>query len=225
MKKVYLIAVVIAIMAGFATYLFASEINDKTTIKDADVITVYIPIEDIERNTVITEEMFAKDGGKFVQKTIIADDAYPNAAQTKEELVDMITIEKLYKNEQINKERIQPKDSPAVPLSSRLEKGMVAYSFSAASVTSVDGYINEGDTVNVLVTETGDDGLSKSRVEYKDLKILRISARNENDTASSAGTAIKTYGTLTVEVTQEQALRLYDIENNYSFKLVLNPKA
>ena len=35
MKKVYLIAVVFALIAGFATYFFASEITKKTTIKDA----------------------------------------------------------------------------------------------------------------------------------------------------------------------------------------------
>lgn len=226
MKKVYLIAVIIAIIAGFTTYMFASEIEKKTTIKDAEMIDVYVATKDIEANIPITEEMFSEDEALnyFTVKKIIATDATPNVATSKEEIVGLVTIDKIFAGEQINQSRLQPENGADVALSLKLQKGMVAYSFSAASVTSVDGYINEGDTVDVIVAEQNDEGKFVSKVEYSDLKILRVSTRSENSSASSAGTAVKQYSTLTVEVTEKQALKLYDIENNYQFKLILNHK-
>lgn len=224
MKKVYLIAVIIALVAGFATYMFASEIEKKTTIKDAETTDVYVALQDIEANTTITEEMFAEDAGYFAVQNFIAKDVSPNSVKTKEDLLNKVTVDKIYAGDQINGKRLQPLDGNDVALSLKLEKGMVAYSFSAASVTSVDGYINEGDTVDVLVSKPTDDGEFESEVAYSNLKILRVSTRSANKSANSSGSAITEYSTLTVEVTEEQAQQLYDIENNYDFKLILNPK-
>lgn len=224
MKKVYLIAVVIALIAGFATYMFASEIEKKTTIKDAETTDVYIALQDIAANTTITEEMFAEDAGYFELKNIISTDAAPSTAKTKDQLVNMVTIDKLYAGEQVSINRLQPLDGNDVALSLKLADGMVAYSFDAPTVTSVDGYINEGDTVDVLVSKENEDGEFKSEVAYSNLKILRISTRTANKTANANDTAITDYSSLTVEVTEEQAMQLYDIENNYDFKLILNKK-
>lgn len=220
MKKVYLIAVVIALIAGFATYYFATEINKKTTIKDADTITVYVPVEDMDQNITITEDMFAEDATTFTTKTILADDTVvEDVVTSQEQLVDMVTVDKLYAGEPINSKRLQSIDGADVALSLKLPKGKVAYSFSAGSVTSVDGYINEGDTVDVLVF---DSEKQKSTVKYKNLKILRVSTATASINASKAGTTLTEYSTLTVEVTEKEALQLYDIENQGGYKLILN---
>lgn len=103
-------------------------------------------------------------------------------------------------------------------LSLKLPKGRVAYSFNAASVIGADGYISEGDKVDVLVY----DGVSqKSRIAYKNLDILRVSTATASKTASESGKTVTDYNTLTVSVTEKQALKLYKIENENSFKLVL----
>ncbi len=225
MKKVYLIAVIFALLAGFATYMFASEIEKKSTIKDADTAVVYVPLQDIKANTVITEEMFAEEAGYFTTKTVVAADLAPNYVTDQADLIDMVTIDPLYAGEQINSARLQSSDGDDVALSIKLPDGKVAYSFNAASVTSVDGYISEGDTVDVIVFKDDKDGEeAKSEVAYKDLKILRVSTNSANTSANQKGSAITEYSTLTVEVTEKQALQLYDIENTYSYKLVLNPR-
>ena len=105
-----------------------------------------------------------------------------------------------------------------------MPKGKVAYSFDAASVKSVDGHISEGDTVDVIVSKTDDQGKVKTEIAYKGLKILRVSTNADNSTASQSGTKITTYSTLTVEVTKKQSLKLYEIENKYDYKLILNPR-
>ena len=221
MKKVYLIAVIVAIIAGVATYMFATEINSKTKFKDAEMVTVLVPTADIEKNVEITADMFEGDNPQIVTKEILAADATDNYVKAQTELVDdakdvhMITVDKLYANEPINKNRLEDKNGDDVALSLKLPKGMVAYSFDAGSVKSVDGYISEGDTVDVLVSKTDDQGKVKTEIAYKGLKILRV---------SKSGTKITTYNTLTVEVTKKQSLKLYEIESKYDYKLILNPR-
>ena len=79
-------------------------------------------------------------------------------------------------------------------------------------------------TVDVLVNKKDDSGNITTKIAYKDLKILRVSTNAENSTASQSGTKITKYSTLTVEVTKKQALKLYEIENEYDYKLILNPR-
>ncbi len=230
MKKVYLIAVIVAIIAGVATYMFATEIDSKTKFKDAEMVTVLVPTADIDKNVEITADMFEGDNPQIVTKEILAADSTDNYVKAQTELLDdannvhMVTVDKLYANEPINKNRLEDKNGDDVTLSLKLPKGMVAYSFDAGSVKSVDGYISEGDTVDVLVNKTDDAGNVKTEIAYKDLKILRVSTNADNSTASQSGTKITTYSTLTVEVTKKQALKLYEIENKYDYKLVLNPR-
>ena len=201
MKKVYLIAVIVAIIAGVATYMFATEINSKTKFKDAEMVTVLVPTADIEKNVEITADMFEGDNPQIVTKEILAADATDNYVKAQTDLVDdakdvhMITVDKLYANEPINKNRLEDKNGDDVALSLKLPKGMVAYSFDAGSVKSVDGYISEGDTVDVLVSKTDDQGKVKTEIAYKGLKILRVSTNADNSTASQSGTKITTYNT------------------------------
>ena len=219
MKKVYLIAVVFALIAGFATYFFASEIDKKTTIKDADTVEVIVPVNDMSQNSSITEEMFAEDAGVFTKKTVVAADVNTETVVTKQDqLIGKVTIDPLYAGEPINIKRIEDLGGADVALSLKLPKGKVAYSFNAGSVTSVDGYINEGDKVDVLVY---DGNKKKSKVAYKNLPILRVSTATASKNASASGTTLTEYNTLTVVVTEKQALALYKIENEDSFKLVL----
>lgn len=219
MKKVYLIAVVFALIAGFATYFFASEIDKKTTIKDADTVEVIVPVNDMSQNSSITEEMFAEDAGVFTKKTVVAADVNTETVVTKQDqLIGKVTIDPLYAGEPINVKRVEDLNGADVALSLKLPKGKVAYSFNAASVTGADGYISEGDTVDVLVY----DGESqKSKIAYKNLEILRVSTATASKTASESGKVVTDYNTLTVLVTEKQALKLYKIENESTFKLVL----
>ncbi len=218
MKKVYLIAVIFALIAGFATYFFATEIDKKTTIKDADTVAVIVPVADMPKNSTITEEMFAEDAGVFETKTVVADDVTGDVATDKEQLINQVTVDPLYANEPINTKRLESIDGSDVALSIKLPKGKVAYSFTAGSVTGADGYISEGDTVDVLVY---DSQKKTSRIAYKDLEILRVSTATASKTASESGKAVTDYNTLTVSVTEKQALKLYKIENESTFKLVL----
>lgn len=220
MKKVYLIAVVFALVAGFATYMFAQGINEKTTIKDADTKKVYVALQDIPKDTEITEDMFADGANYFAKKEVVNDYLVPNYVENSKDLIGKITVDPIYKSEQVNGARLVDKDDQSVSLSFKLDPGKVAYSLDASSVSGVDGYIAAGDTVDVIVNEQK-SGKVKATVAYKGLKIIRVSGASSQ---TADGTPITTYSSLTVEVTEKQAVNLYEIENNYSYKLVLNAR-
>ena len=92
MKKVYLIAVVFALVAGFATYFFASEIDKKSTFKDAEMVTVFVPVADMDRNVTITEDMFLEDAGVFEEKTVVAADVTADVATSKDQLINQVVV-------------------------------------------------------------------------------------------------------------------------------------
>ncbi|MBE6817098.1 MAG: Flp pilus assembly protein CpaB [Ruminococcaceae bacterium] len=222
MKKVYLIAVVFALLSMFATFMFANQLDKKTTIKDTQV--VYAAAQEIADNTKITEEMIAEDAGYFKPVNMIESTLNDSMITDLTAIVDKVTVDKIYPDELLNTNRLVDADSDQVGLSQKLAPGHVAYSFSAGSVNGVDGYIRVGDTVDVIVYEKNTNGKTVTRVAYKDLKILRVSNASADATANESGSTIRDYGTLTVEVTEKQALQLYEIESDYTFKLVLNPR-
>lgn len=228
MKKVYLIAVIFALIAGFATFMFARELDSKTTIKDTDTVDIYVAATDIEENTQVTEEMFGTDddtsSASFVLKTVIASDAGPNYVTDKEDLIGKITLDPIYEGEQINSARFIDSSADTVSLSFKLAEGMVAYSINASAASGVDGYIGPGDTVNIITLSVNANGEYDAQTAYENLKVLRVSNNTDNTAASASGSAITAYSTITVEVTPEEALELREVEEE-DYKLVLNSRA
>ncbi len=222
MKKVYLIAVVFALLAMFATFMFANQLDKKTTIKDTEI--AYAAAQDIGENVQITEEMIGEDAGYFKPINIIEGSGTEDMVYDLQGIVGKVTDTAIYADELLSNRRLLDETSEKVGLSFKLAPGKVAYSFSAGSVNGVDGYISVGDTVDVIVYEKDDQGKTVTRVAYKDLKILRVSTASADASATASGSTIRDYGTLTVEVTEKQALQLYEIESDYTFKLVLNPR-
>ncbi len=221
MKKVYLIAVVFALLAGFATYMFASQIEKKSTIKDADTTAVVFALQDIPKNTIINDDMIAPEAGYFVLKNdVLVADATPVPITDVSSILGMVTLVDIYAGEQLNEHKFVSTESEDVGLSYKLSPGKVAFSFTAGSTNGVDGYISPGDTVDIITYETDDSGKTSTKVAYKDLKIIRVSSASEQ----SADSKITSYSTLTVEVTEKQAQQLYTIEREKPYKLVLNSR-
>ena len=97
MKKIYLIAAVIALAAGVATYFFASELKkDKVeeTTATVEMQTVLIAKEDIPQNTMLTAEMFE-------EKQIPKDASVYGAVSSVNEVTGFMSTEKILAGEQL----------------------------------------------------------------------------------------------------------------------------
>ena len=159
MKKVYLIAVVFALLAGFATYMFANQVYKKSTIKDADVVAVVFAVQDIPENTLITEEMIAADAGYFSLKAdVIKADATPSPISDVNAIIGQVTSVDIHAGEQFNEFKFVTTEDENVGLSYKLSPGKVAFSFTASSTNGVDGYISAGDTVDIITYSKDNDG-------------------------------------------------------------------
>ena len=223
MKKVYLIAVVFALLAGLATYMFANQIDKKTTYKDAETVKVVVALKDIPKNTLITDDMFAEDAGYFTTRNFVTEAATPEYVDSYDKILDKVTIVDIYANEQLSNHKFVGTDDTEVGLSYKLSPGKVAISFSASATNGVDGYICPGDVVDIITYENN-EGKAASKVAYKGLRILRVSNATANVGAETSDAKITDYSTLTVEVSEAQAQKLYEIVKSKDFTLVLNSK-
>ena len=212
MKRIYLIALISALVAGIATYMFAqSVISNNDPNKDKTEI-VYA-IADVPAGTQVT----ANNVNNFFSTRMIDNGAIVDGAvRSLDEVIGNTSSGYIYAGEQVSIKRFGTEQESNAGLSYNLADGMVAYSMTADGVTGVDGYILPGDTVNVLAMKTG-DGKATVDTVLSDVKVLKIST---ND-------VIVTYSSITFELSYDDANILYEVENSgeYSgYKLILNKR-
>ncbi len=217
MKKVYLVAVVFALVAGFATFLFANEISERASYADAKKVTVVTAITDVPQNTTITQDNYAT---YFADSEVVSDYVLKGAVTDSAMPIGTVTRQTVYAGEQLTENKLITADSDDATLSLTIPDGYVAYPISGGGVKAADGYISIGDKVDVY-TFSG----STTTIPLKDLEVLRVSTNSANVDAENNGTEITEYSTLTLVVTEEQAVALMDIENgDKEYKLVLKPR-
>ena len=254
MKKVYLVAVAVAIIAGVCTFLFATQLFKTVSAKSADQTTVIVPVQDVPANTLITAANMSE---YFTSATVFNADVIENAVVDEETLLSKVTSDTLYSGEQINKNRLIDQLTDNVSLSLRLEPGYVAYTIVASGDQGVDGYIEEGDTVDLLYTtvekedenevsidkngnlvtkDDKDKDDDEEEEEFADvtlgtipaLEVLKVSDHQSNSAAEESGTSVNTYSNITLKLSEADAEKLFRMESSETvggYKLVLKNKA
>lgn len=147
MKKVYLVAVIAAIIVGISVYLFgASVISVSKTDKEAD--PVLIATVDIAQGTTITEEMIQVTE---INRKAILPGSY--VKQNAEVVVGMVATTNIYTGEQYTDKKITSPDNLSYNmLSYRLPEGYRAISFAVDNTTGVSNYIRGGDKSDIIYT-------------------------------------------------------------------------
>ncbi len=201
MKKIYLIAVVIALAAGLATYFFANELKTSKIVTGVDEASVLIALEDIEENTILTEEMFQ------VVKLPVTAVSHGTVGNTKD-IIGYMAVGKILKGEQLMLGKIVPvgKQSDKGKLSYQLEKGKYAYSVCVNIENSVSYFIKENDKVNIY------NALSPSpQPLLENVRVLKISDYLSN-TMEDAGTEITSFLILTLELDKNQIAKMMTVD-------------
>ncbi len=217
MKKVYLIAVIVALVAGFATFLFANEISERSSFSDAKKKTIITAIADVPQNTTITEENFST---YFAAQDYIDAYALPNAITSSSEALNTVTRYAIFRGEQLTQNKLITSDSEDTTLSLTIPLGYVAYPIAASGTNAADGYIAVGDKVDIYVYQ----GMTTT-IPLSNLEVFKVSNNTANKTAEANNSEITDYSTLTFIVTEAQAQQLFEIENGgQRYKLVLKPR-
>lgn len=216
MKKIYLIAAVIALAAGVATYFFATELKSSKVVTGVDKATVVVAVQDIEKNTVFTEDMFHQ-----IELPVTAV-SYGTVCNIKD-VVGYMATDKILAGEQlmVRKIALVGDEKSDGRLSYQLENGMYAYTISVAIDNAVAYFIKEDDRINIY-----DDAVVPATLVLENVPVLKISDYPAN-VLQDSGTEIQSYSVVTVALTKEQIVKMLEIDvtddppNPSRFRIVL----
>ncbi|MBQ2963088.1 MAG: Flp pilus assembly protein CpaB [Clostridia bacterium] len=209
MKKIYLIAMVIALAAGLATYFFANELKTSKIVTGVNEATVVIALEDIDENTILTADMFQTV--KLPQTAV----SFGTVADVND-VIGYMTSVKILRGEQLMTGKLVPvgTDKAKDRLSYELADGKYAYSISVTVENAVSYFIKENDKVNIYDRATPDKPL------LENVRVLKISDYPSNIQQDS-GIEITSFAVLTLELDKKQISKLIPVEGNDRFKAVL----
>lgn len=208
MKKIYIIAVLVAILTGVAVYFYAASLERKATVvvPEGPVVVAVAPIEE---NTLITSDMVT------LQTTALAW-INADAAVSMADVVGKINKYWIPAGQQIVRAQLSTvvSGTQGGQLSYIIEEGKRAITLSTDEIAGVGGYINKNDYVDILstvtLTQKDEEGneisIPASEMVLENIKVLEIGSRVQN---ASAEEPTYSYGSVTLSVSPEDALKLY----------------
>ena len=201
MKKIYLIAAVIALAAGVATYFFATELKTAKVVTGVDKATVVVAVQDIEKDTVLTEDMFRE-----IDLPVTAV-SYGTVCNTKD-VVGYMSTEKILAGEQlmVRKIALVGDEKSDGRLSYQLESGMYAYTISVKIDNAVAYFIKDGDRINIY-----NDMVVPATLVLENVPVLKIGDYPAN-VLHDTGTEIQSYAVVTVALTKEQIVKMLELD-------------
>lgn len=218
MKKIYLIAAVVALAAGVATYFFANELKTSKVVTGVEHVAVYVASGDIDENTVLTKEL-------FTEKKVPADSVLNGAVTHIEQIEGYMAIQKIYAGEQLVSQKLvrvgagESNDR----LSYQLQNGTYAYSIFVNEENAVSYFLQEGDRINIYQDIQGQPPAKEPVLE--NIEVIRVGTYFPPD---SSDTSIA-YELITLVLTKEQIPKLMELEDpDYNaspknFRIVLVP--
>ncbi len=216
MKKIYLIAVIVAIVAGFATYFFAVQIKENSSIKDVEKVNVVVASTDIKRDTVLTEDMLL-----VVQ--IPVSSVTGGTVTNLNEIIGHVSLTDFTAGEQILASRVALVGAVAAAgnqnLSYQIEKGKYAYAIPIDELNSVLGFVREGDYVDIFQCVEG-----KTEILLEKVKIQRLGGYTVNLQKDQTGNEIMSYSQVVLFLTRAEIIKINNATlNGAQFKMALVP--
>lgn len=212
MKKIYLLATVVAILTGIAVFLFATELqNGNTQIVQTNMVSVVVAATDIRENTTITAEMltteqFTED---TIPETVVKDTFY---------LIGKVVKYPLKKGEQFLIDKVLViGDQENYELADRVQSGYRAFTLSVDEVSGIAGYLKTGDKVDIIITKSI-DGVSTTSYLLQDISIIAVGNATQNTVAT---TKITEYSNITLEIKADACTILNHNIVNGLVKIVL----
>ena len=213
MKKIYLIAMVIALLAGLATYFFANELKTSKIVTGVNEATVLIALEDIDENTILTADMFQTV--KLPQTAV----SFGTVGEIND-IIGYMSTDRILRGEQLMAGNIIPvgSDKAKGRLSYELADGKYAYSIRVDVENAVSYFIKENDRINIYAQMSPDKPLLEK------VRVLKISDYPSN-IQQNAGVEITSFMVMTLELDKKQISKLMTVDtpdaNDGRFRAVL----
>ena len=211
MKKIYIIAIVLAIVTGITSFIFFLTIMNNST---EDYVNVVVGAKQIEMGTVLTNDM-------LVIKRIPAKGAHPDAAHSISEVSGCFTVGPIEKDEQILVSNLSKSATNTGILSYSIPVGMRAISIQVDNVSSISNLISPGNRVDIIATLdlVGSDGKTKVSTTFillQNVEVLAVgNITNGNLPANTQ------YQTMTFAIAPNDVLKLINADVNGKVELAL----
>lgn len=203
MKKVYIIAAILAVLSGALLFLYLGslETSGKSAVETEAVVTA---VRDIPAYTTI-------DASMLTMTNYPKGTAHPKAARNVSDVAGKTTESTLLVGEQIITEKLKSEKSG---LSYLLPDGMRAVTIAVDEVSGIAGFIKIGDYVDIICNTKTEYSTSYNStfVVAQNVKIAALDKQMVTSTATDGSTVATSYTYLTLFVTPQQSL---DIIHSY----------
>jgi len=208
--RLVVLPLLVALLASIGAYSYLSALESKG--KPAAPVSVVITSRQIPPRTVLTREMLST---KAMPREFV-DDSFITSM---EEAAGKTTTVPLAQGEIVYRTKLATKDRKTA-LSFHVPAGLRAVSLAVNEVSGVAGLIEAGDKVDLILT-LGKEAVGKdmTRLVMEDVAVLAVV--QSTDVRETQGRDLKTYTSLTLAVTPEQAVLVGFGEKNGAFKVAL----
>jgi len=206
LKKVYFLAVTLAIVAGLAVYFFASSLKATEKTDEIEKKPAVITVVNLPANTVITEEMVSV-------QMLPAEAVNPQTIGNVSEVVGSVTKYPIASSEQILTSKIMKPGDESDKLSYVLNEGQRAISISVSAISGVSGNVTAGEYVDVMALMMVPNSTGESVEPAAMFVTQRILVLSVGMKPSSGAAAGSNYSTVTLAGTPEQILQVYYAAN------------
>ena len=208
MKKVKLMALILAFVAAFMAYQQVNKINE---LKPVEIIktSVIVATQDIPQNTTITKEMIKLT-------SIPIDEKIYGSIQKEEDAIGQIANTKIIAGEQIITDRIvNTEKNTKNSFAYKIPTGMRTWTTSVSNLSGVSGLLKVGDHVDILCSYTQENMLGDgtwtsdqvSRVIAQNMEIIaldQVLTQTVTDKDGKTTESPASYSTVTFFCTPEQ---------------------
>lgn len=218
MKKIYLIALVFALLCGFLVYTYLGNVENRVAqaekehqVPEVKMTGVVVAARDIPPMTEITEEMVFLD-------TFPEEYVDENAARTLDDVIGLQADGTIVKGQMIMTTAVGTLEEIIPDLAARIPEGMRAMTISVSTSSGVGGYIKADNSVDILGYIPGDPDENIPEVleiTIRNAKVLAVGDAVYSDESGSL------YSSLTLALTQSQTLQVLELieKGDYYFTL------
>ncbi len=234
MKKIYIIALVLALLTGISVYIFTGTLEKASKREYTQVVAAAV---DIPERTVLTAEM-------LVLKSIPSEAVLGSAIRSIDKAVGLFTDNRMEPGEALSSTKLYTQGEKNSGMKYLIPEGKRAFTLSVDAVSGVGGFILPGDRIDILATMTMEQksetaskaisgtssvtisgaALEKTGVQIATsliiLQNVEVLAAGANITVLENGTRVD-YTTITLAVSPQDAVTLNLAAVNGKLRMVL----
>ena len=217
MRKIYLFAVIFALIAGVATYFFVNSLQHNSAVTGVQEADVVIAVMDIEKDAIVTPDMFQ------VVKLPVSSITYGTLLDANE-VNGFMATETIRKGEQVLASKLTDlregdtnlESNGEYRLSYHLGAGEYAYTITVSETNSIGCFLRSGDYIDIFTNRVAAETQNPI---LKNIPVLFVGTYSDQKMTKS-GVETTTYSLLTLCVTQKQIGTLINAGDNIRVALV-----